>query len=128
MNYLTFPDIPNSIAVWGRRFAIGFLKNIDWLDEMDLYYWSDLDAQGFQMVSQIRKYYGQVKSFLMDRSVLEEFSQYITIGTITKVEKLQFLNENELNTFHHLKKNNLRLEQERIPQSYINNHIRLSFL
>ncbi|WP_375581503.1 DUF2220 domain-containing protein [Marivirga tractuosa] len=70
MNYLTFPDIPNSIAVWGRGFAIGSLKNINWLDEMDLYYWGDLGAQDFQMVSQIRKYYGQVKSFLMDSQFL----------------------------------------------------------
>jgi hypothetical protein len=116
MNFLTFPEIPESLAIWGKGFAIESLKGATWLNEKEIYYWSDLDVQGFQMLSQIRSYFAHTKSFLMDEDLLEKFSEFVVAGTSTKVENLENLSESESILFISIKSQNLRLEQERIPQ------------
>lgn len=116
MNFLSFPEVPHSFAIWGKGFAIETLKNIQWLKDKPIYYWSDLDVQGFQMLSQLRSYFPQTKSFLMDMEVLEKYSDFIVTGTLTKVESLVNLTSEELEVYEYLSSNNLRLEQERISQ------------
>lgn len=116
MNFLSFPEVPHSLAIWGKGFAIETLKNIQWLKDKQIYYWSDLDVQGFQMLSQLRSYFPQTKSFLMDIKVLEEYQRFIVSGTLTKVESLVNLTSEELKVCEYLSRNNLRLEQERISQ------------
>lgn len=116
MNFLSFPEVPHSLAIWGKGFAIETLKNIQWLKDKQIYYWSDLDVQGFQMLSQLRSYFPQTKSFLMDMEVLEKYSDFIVTGTLTKVESLVNLTSEELEVYEYLSSNNLRLEQERISQ------------
>lgn len=117
MNYLTFPQKPLSIAIWGQGFAIETLKNIELLDEKEIYYWSDLDVQGFQMLSQIRSYYPQNQSLMMDFNIIEKYRQYVTKGTPTKTTLLPYLTKIEKEAFDFLKLNNYRLEQERISHS-----------
>lgn len=117
MNFLSFPEVPHSLAIWGKGFAIETLKNIQWLKDKQIYYWSDLDVQGFQMLSQLRSYFPQTKSFLMDMKVLVAYEMFIVTGTLTKVESLVNLTNEELEVYDYLSSNNLRLEQERISQT-----------
>lgn len=119
MNFLTLPEMPESLAIWGKGFAIESLKDAAWLNDKEIYYWSDLDVQGFQMLSQLRSYFVQTKSFLMDEEVLTNFKEFIVQGTPTKVENLENLTEGESLVFNSIKSQNLRLEQERIPHSYL---------
>jgi hypothetical protein len=116
MNFLTFPEISNGIAIWGKGFALESLKQVTWLSDKEIYYWSDLDAQGFQMLSQLRSYFVQTKSFLMNSNLLERFSEFVVKGTPAKIEKLENLSEEESVLFNSIKSQNIRLEQERIPQ------------
>jgi hypothetical protein len=115
MNFLTFPEIPESLAIWGKGFAIESLKHAAWLNDKEIYYWSDLDVQGFQMLSQLRSYFRQTKSFLMDGNLLERFGEFVVQGTPSKIENLENLSESEAKLFNTIKSQNIRLEQERIP-------------
>lgn len=117
MNFLTFPKLPNSIAVWGQGYAIESLKIIDWLQKKEIFYWSDLDVQGFQMLSQIRSYFPQTNSLLMDIDVLEKYREFVTKGTLTNISLLPYLKKSEIEAFDFLRFNNFRLEQERISQT-----------
>ena len=117
--------MPHSIAVWGKGFAIESLKNIEWLAEKEIYYWSDLDVQGLQMLSQLRSYYPQTKSFLMQIEILEKYREFIVSGTPSKTESLAHLFEEEMILYTHLSGKNLRLEQERIDQDFILNSLLL---
>lgn len=119
MNFLTFPEVSNSIAIWGKGFALESLKKATWLSDKEIYYWSDLDAQGFQMLSQLRSYFVQTKSFLMDGNLLERFNEFIVQGTPDKIEILNNLSEGESMLFNSIKSQNIRLEQERIPQWWV---------
>jgi hypothetical protein len=115
LNFLTFPPIADSIALWGKGFAIECLKDAYWLAQKDLFYWSDLDVQGFQMLSQLRSYFPRTKAFLMDQKFLDMFQAFVVEGTPAPNIIVSNLNETESAVFNRLKKDNLRLEQERIP-------------
>lgn len=119
MNFLTFPQTPFSIAIWGKGFAIESLKNTEWLHEKEIYYWSDLDVQGFQMLSQMRSYFPQTKSFLMEMTVVEKYMSFTVSGSPTNTELPSHLSDGELEVYEFLLTNNYRLEQERILQSHV---------
>ncbi len=119
MNFLTFPKVENSIVLWGKGFAVESLKGIAWLWDKSIYYWSDLDTQGFQMLSQLRSYYPQTVSILMSKQVLDDFSGFIVKGTPTPVSECKHLYNEEKDVYDYLRTNNLRLEQERVTQRYL---------
>ncbi|PVY40879.1 Wadjet anti-phage system protein JetD domain-containing protein [Pontibacter virosus] len=119
MNFLTFPKVPAAIVIWGKGFAVESLKEAAWLSSKNICYWSDLDVQGFQMLSQLRSYFPQTRSMLMDRKVLEDYKEYIVKGTPSNCQSLPHLTEEERNLFELLSAENLRLEQERIPQQVV---------
>lgn len=116
MNFLTFPQVEKGIAIWGKGFAVDSLKLINWFADKKILYWSDLDVQGFQMLSQIRSYYQNVQSFLMSMETLNSYKEFWVKGTPSNIEDLPFLDDDERIVFHFLKEHNIRLEQERISQ------------
>lgn len=117
MNFLTFPQVENGIAIWGKGFAIDCLKQIKWFENKEIFYWSDLDIQGFQMLSQLRSYFLQTQSFLMNMNTLNSYKEFWVKGTPANIKELKFLSDDERFTFLFLKENNIRLEQERVLQS-----------
>ena len=118
MNMLTFPPIPKSIVVWGHGFGVDLLKDVTWLKSKKIFYWGDLDVQGFQILSEIRSHFSQIKSFLMDRDTFDRFYED-GIGTRSNVKKDLCLTREEKEMFDFLKDGNYRLEQEKIPQDYV---------
>ena len=117
INMLSFPMIEKSIVLWGHGFGVETICDVEWLKDKDIFYWGDLDAQGFQILSLLRSHYGQVKSFLMDRPTFDEFFEGDK-GTPTNVEKDLCLTPEENEMFQYLKIHNLRLEQEKVPYEY----------
>lgn len=119
MNFLAFPPVAGAVAIWGSGFQVGILKNIDWLTDADIFYWGDLDAHGFQILSQWRGYYPHTRALLMDWQTLHRF-QFDWVGaTPSSVARLPGLTEEEYRVFDFLKNNNVRLEQEKIPQNWL---------
>jgi hypothetical protein len=120
MNFLTLPKLENAVAIWGQGFGLESMKGIEWMKSKRIFYWSDLDAHGMQMLSQLRSYFHQTQSMFMDLETLNRFKGYWVKGTPTKVTRLPHLTEDELKLFEYLSLSNIRLEQERIPQEFIN--------
>ena len=117
MNLLTLPSITDTIAIFGKGFNVLSLKNIEWLKESEIYYWGDLDAQGFEILSGFRGYYHQTESLMMDNTTFDMFYEN-ELETKSKTETLLHLNEEERNMHQLLFKNKWRLEQEKIPMVY----------
>lgn len=118
INMLTFPVKRNSIVIWGHGFGVDIMKNVEWLKTKRIYYWGDLDAQGFQILSEIRTHFPQVESFLMDKETFDKFYEG-EVGTATNVEKVLCLTQEEKEMFDFLRSGNYRLEQEKIPFEYL---------
>lgn len=118
MNMLTFPNKEKSMVIFGKGFSVNITSNTKWLKNKKIYYWGDLDAQGFQILSEIRTHFPQVKSFLMDKKTFNDYFENDK-RTETKVAKNLCLTQEEQDMFQFLKENNFRLEQEKIPLAYV---------
>lgn len=70
INGLAFPQKNNSMVIFGKGYGIHTLKQIPWLAKCKIYYWGDIDTDGFAMLSQIRSYYPRTQSLLMDEATL----------------------------------------------------------
>lgn len=122
VNFLTFPPVACSIVVWGKGYGVASIKNSELLKSVDLIYWGDLDAQGFEILSQFRSYFPHVKSLLMDRMTFDKYFEN-DHGTPSRVDMQLNLTPEEEELYQYLKSNNYRLEQEKIPQDYVVEHI-----
>ncbi len=122
VNFLTFPRIADSIVIWGHGYAVTDLKDSAMLQSSEIYYWGDLDAQGFEILSQFRGYYPQTQSLLMDRKTFDYFNEGDK-GTPSNVSVGLYLTPEETILYEYIKSNNLRLEQEKIPHKYVVNQL-----
>ncbi len=118
INMLSFPFRNDSIVIWGHGFGIEVLKNVEWLNSKHIYYWGDIDAQGFEILSQVRTYFPSTQSFMMDKETFERFNENDK-GTKSNVATELNLSKEELELYDYLKNNDLRLEQEKIPFDYV---------
>ncbi|MEG4851560.1 DUF2220 family protein [Microcoleus sp. B5-D4] len=119
MNFRTLPDLNNSFALWGKGFNVAILKDVEWLRHCQIIYWGDLDAQGFQILSQLRSYFDQTISVMMDRETFDTFQESAVPGTLCKVANLLYLTPEEHDLFADLCKQTIRLEQEKIPKDFV---------
>lgn len=125
MNFLTLPNMNDSIALWsGGGFNVKHLSQVKWIKGLEILYWGDIDTHGFQILNQVKSYFPQTQGIMMDKKTLDDHKQYVVNGSNTGSYKLDFLNDDELNLYEELKRNNFRLEQERIPQNYSDNYLK----
>jgi len=100
------------------------LKSIPLFENVKLFYWGDLDIDGFNILHDFKKMYNHVKSVLMDIETVEYHqAEKIKIEPLSKNRILPLLNENELKAFEHLAENKCRIEQEKLNQHYIHQYI-----
>lgn len=119
-NFLTLPSLKDSISIFGQGFSINLLKNARWLLDKQIIYWGDIDVHGFQILSQLRGYFPQTQSCMMDFETFSKFKGMAVTGSETKLKTLEHLNPEEERLFEYLVslKENNRLEQEKIPHFY----------
>lgn len=116
---LTLPDMSNTIVIFGSGYKIAELKKVTWLDHVELLYWGDIDAQGFEILSQFRSYFPHAKSFLMDKITFDLFFEQDS-GTPSIINVENHLNNEEQYLYQLVKSNNWRMEQEKITVEHVN--------
>lgn len=120
---LSFPNIPSSIVIFGKGYGVSILKNVSWMGDKNIFYWGDIDMDGFAILSQVKGYFPKTKSLMMNREVLETFKGMAISSTQKSYKNLEFLNDEERLLYERLHKDfykeNFRLEQEKIPFEYI---------
>lgn len=116
--FLSFPKVENAIAIFGEGFKSRVNKDIPWLHYTAIYCWFDLDAAGFEMLNMVRLYYPHMRNFLMDTETFESFRQF-AVRSVYRKQVLERLTEEELQLYHFLQTNDLRLEQEKVTNQYV---------
>lgn len=120
-NFLTLPLLKNSIAIFGKGFQLSLLKDAKWLKDKQIIYWGDIDTHGFQILSQLRSYFPNAQSLMMDFETFNEFKEFTVTGTETNIDQLTNLTVEENQLFKYLlslnEKN--RLEQEKINHLFV---------
>lgn len=101
----------------------GFLRKYPgkWLKNKQFYYWGDIDAQGFQILNQCRNYFPNTVAVMMDEPTLNSFR--FGEGKPATNQNLERLSESELKLYNHLRQHNIRLEQEKITQTFAEDRI-----
>ena len=82
-------------------------------------YWGDIDVAGFQILSSLRTFCPHVRSVLMTDSVLRDHAKLVLAGSGAEFVEPRNLVDDELTAFRQCHQRNLRLEQERLPQPYV---------
>ncbi len=116
---LTLPPIKRGIAFFGMGKGITQLFDIPWMQMAPITYWGDLDVEGFEILAMLRRRYPQTNSILMDLQTVRTFEHLATAGTLRQPEIPSELYANEAAAFLHCRENNLRVEQEHIPQAVV---------
>ncbi|MDE2421351.1 MAG: DUF2399 domain-containing protein [Gammaproteobacteria bacterium] len=116
---LTLPNIASTIVIFGSGYKVSDLKQVSWLNNVELWYWGDIDAQGFEILSQLRGYFPHTTSFLMDQSTFDTYFEKDS-GTPSNTSSTLQLTGQEQQLYELVQLNNWRLEQEKIPYEYVN--------
>lgn len=120
---LSFPPVPRGIVIFGRGYALSALSQTPWMKDKPIWYWGDLDTNGFVMLDQIRGYFPQTISLLMDEATLLSHKSFWGKEPSQKTHELSLLTAKEKKVYDLLRQNkytsNLRLEQERINYTHI---------
>ncbi len=122
VNGFTFPEAEDSLILFGMGYGVLELaKEAAWLAEKEIYYWGDLDSDGFQILSGLRTVLpaAQVHSFLMDRDTLLAFVDKEIKDTGRRNHIPENLTVSEKMAWQLASENGWRLEQERIPRSEV---------
>ena len=126
MNFLTLPALDNSLALFGRGYGIQLLKWVTWLADCPIFYWGDLDADGFKILSQLRSYFPQTISVMMDIKTFETFQSFAVkdvTSTVKNLPDLPYLTVAEQFLYSYLCLHRKRLEQEHISQDFANRYL-----
>jgi len=119
INGLSFPDVKDSLVIFGLGYAVDALKAVEWLKEKSIYYWGDIDTHGFVMLDQVRSFLPQTKSILMSEDILLSTRNLWVVENKPFMGSLSRLTEDEHQLLSSLQDNSwgekVRLEQERIP-------------
>ncbi len=113
MPFLTIPPLRNGLCIFGEGNAVSALA-APWLADAEIIYWGDLDIQGLRFLAQLRKRYPQVQSMFMDIATLERYRAFAVDGVADGSSNPIGLTASEQKAFDVLKRENLRLEQERV--------------
>lgn len=123
INFLSFPQLEDSLIIFGAGYGFETLLEADWLSRRRLYYWGDIDTHGFAILDQLRNQFAHVVSFLMDRNTLLAFATLWGEEEKQSLRDLPRLNPEETALYNDLRDNrirkHLRLEQEMIGFSWV---------
>jgi hypothetical protein len=123
INFLAFPRVKNSLAVFGAGYGFEVLRKAGWLARCRIHYWGDIDSHGFAILDQLRGLFDHVESFLMDRATLLAFESQWGEEDKPTLRDLPRLTPEERALYDDLRDNrlrrNLRLEQEKIGFGWV---------
>ncbi|MFZ3017171.1 MAG: DUF3322 domain-containing protein [Gallionella sp.] len=124
INFLAFPDVPDSLVLFGAGYGFDHLAQAEWLHGKEVFYWGDIDTHGFAILDQLRSKFPAANSLLMDRATMLEHRIFWGSEDRPTSRELERLRPEEQSLYEDLRHNRiapaLRLEQERIGYSWIN--------
>ncbi len=124
VTFLTLPMLPNTSGVWGSGFAVASLGSLRALKDAHIWYWGDLDVQGFEILALLRERVPETKALFMDRATWQKFQDHAVAGKEARASPRPHLTIEKTELYEELKGRNLRFEQEQIPHAWASTQIR----
>ncbi len=128
INFLAFPQVPQSMVIFGAGYGFGIFAEASWLYTCTLHYWGDIDTHGFAILDQLRALFPAANSFLMDREILLAHRLHWGQEPQPSRGELSRLTHEEQLLYDDLRCDRLavrlRLEQERIGFAWVERMVR----
>jgi len=119
LNLFTMPPFPRGIGLRGDGKAVTRLEPIKWLQTNRVLYWGDIDIDGFLILASLRRLVPHLESIMMDRATFEQHRSLAGKGNGSSPPLPANLTPAEADVYAACAEGNLRLEQEKIPQPYV---------
>lgn len=123
INFLAFPDLPDSLILFGAGYGFDKLAGAAWLHNCRLRYWGDIDTHGFAILNQLRSAFPHTESLCMDRDTLLTFETLWGHEPCPTRRDLPGLSPAECELYDDLRTDRLatqiRLEQEHISFAWL---------
>jgi hypothetical protein len=121
-NLLTLPMRRDAIAIGGLGNAVSELAQLSWLRTREIWYWGDIDVEGLMILARFRLLFPQVRSIFMDLETLERWRDELAVsGSGARAPQMFGLTAQEQAAFELCRTENVRIEQERLPQPFVLN-------
>lgn len=127
-NFLALPLLPGTVAVFGGGNALSLLAGSVWLTKSAVYYWGDIDAHGFLMLSRLRESFPQTISLMMDTATLDAGRDLLGNGSPATFSCPPKLKPQEEVLFDQIRGGAGCLEQERLPFDFVVRQLRLAIV
>ncbi|WP_449257948.1 DUF3322 domain-containing protein [Chlorobium limicola] len=118
INFLAFPPVSRSMVIFGAGYGFENLATAHWLHERKIHYWGDIDTHGFAILNQLRRFFPEAISLLMDKETLLAHRPLWGVEPSPETVELTRLTSEEFSLYDDLRSDSLgeriRLEQERI--------------
>jgi len=123
-NLYLLPQRKGALAIFAKGKALHNLKNISFFASARIFYWGDLDEDGFEMLDQFRQYYNHTRSILMDEKTVVHHKSYLHTMPFRHNQNLEWLTAEEKAAYRYLWTAQGRVEQEKLEQQYVQQYIR----
>lgn len=105
-----------TLLIWGAGWRAVHLRKFTNLLPRPVYYWGDIDKEGYEIYGSLRFAYPQLTPVLMDQSVIEKYKDIqqrkdIFVGPFRSVPELQ-------SEYEFACRNGLQIEQEQIREPW----------
>lgn len=128
INYLSLPELTNTIAIFGSGYGLQTIGGIEWVERREVFYWGDIDTHGFAILDELRASLPEVKSLLMDSDTLLAHESFWVSESKPANRLLPRLSESETTLYRELVENRfgagVRLEQELIDYQFVLSRLR----
>ena len=115
-NLLTLPPVSGGLGIGGLGNSVTDLRYLEWLAHKRLWYWGDIDVEGFAILSRLRTMFPHIRSILMEGDSVSRWKESLGgPGQKNPGAALANLTPTEQAAYTVCRASNLRIEQERIP-------------
>lgn len=120
---LSLPQVPHSLVLFGSGRAAALLSSLSFLHHARLLYWGDIDAEGFEILDQLRSNLPHARSFCMDQATWQAHHTQAVPGSGAPARSLPHLTQAEQSLYAYVCTHNLRLEQELLGNDWVSQRI-----
>ena len=117
---LTLPSRENTIALGGVGDSVTRLRDVPWIGRGGaVFYWGDLDVDGFRILAGFRRLFPRVVAVMMDRETFRRHRHRSVPGNGRSADEQPTLGDDENDLLRSLAEENLRVEQESLDPAFV---------
>ncbi|HVU97201.1 MAG TPA: Wadjet anti-phage system protein JetD domain-containing protein [Puia sp.] len=123
-NLYLLPPRTGALAIFAKGKALHNLKDIPFFASARIFYWGDLDEDGYEMLDSFRRYYNNTESILMDEKTVLYHQAFLHTIPFRHNRNFENFTPEENAAYRYLWSVQGRIEQEKLEQLFVQQYIK----